>query len=676
MSIAQKTLLTRVKHKYATLSEWMSSTYWNTTKTEKGELYIFEIAANDSKAASAGLNPSSTKRHMTKTGDGVSTLSVLPWDSADALIDIGASATDDDVVVLSGTSGVNEVSYSASHAKKGPTSGYTSGNTVTSIDGSGGNGATATIKIPQVTVDVYGHVTAAADENVVIKIPAIPSITKADDSSVGTTNLIYGGTFTAITDLSASGHTLTDSVTTFKMPSETAITVDNAAPTAVGLTASHAGTIDVVTNVAKGGTSHNIDVTTTRIKLPSETSLGKNDSGTETAVTLTVPKDTKKKQFSAMTSTTVNGHKIKDNLTPFTIDLSNFATLDEIASAMVFKGTLGTGGTITALPTASASTVGDCYKVITAATYASTACTIGDMWVCNSTPAWVHIPSGDDEYKGTVTKVQAGQGLSTGTNPISTSGTISHVDTTRTNNTSTASPAHGGTFTAIDSITTDTMGHISEVNTKTITLPAQYSHPTYTARTGVPAANATLTHGGTFTVTQPVSNGTGHITAMNTRTYTLPSETSVSIAGTNSNETTTLSAGDTFYAVVGLSANGHAITMTEQPYKLPADEKVGYTSTTTSSEYPLLFKNSTGTTTTAAKARFNSGITVNPSTKTITATTFAGNASTASKWATGRSITLTGDATGSVSSVDGSANISITTTITAITEAEINALFV
>lgn len=676
MSIAQKTLLTRVKHKYATLTEWMSSTYWNTTKTEKGELYIFEIAANDAKASAAGLNSSSTKRHMTKTGDGVSTLSVLPWDSADALLTIGASATDDDVVVLSGTSGVNEVSYSASHAKKGPSSGYTSGNTVTNIDGSGGDGVTATIKIPQLTVDTYGHVTAAADENVSIKMPAIPGITKATDSSTGTTNLSYGGTFSAITDLSASGHTLTDSVTTFKMPSETAVTVDSSTPTAVGLTPAHGGTFDVVTAVAKGNTSHNIDITTTRVKLPAETSLGKNSASTQTGVTLTVPKDTKQKVFNAMTSTSVNGHKITDNVTPFTIDLSNFATLDEIASAMVFKGTLGTGGTITALPTASASTVGDCYKVITAATYASTACTVGDMWVCNSTPAWVHIPSGDDEYKGTVTKVQAGQGLSTGTNPISTSGTISHVDTTRTNNTSTASPAHSGTFTAIDSITTDTMGHISAVNTKTVTLPAQYSHPTYTARTGVPAANASLTHGGTFTVTQPVSNGTGHITAMNTRTYTLPSETDVSIA-TAGTATGSPAHGGTFTAITALSASGHTITPTITTYTLPSDTKVTQTVRTTNGAFPILLRGtSAGTTTTTTTASFAAAITANPSTSTITATTFSGNATSASKWATGRSITLTGDATGSVSSVDGSANISIATTITAITEDEINALFV
>lgn len=50
-----------------------------------------------------------------------------------------------------------------------------------------------------------------------------------------------------------------------------------------------------------------------------------------------------------------------------------------------------------------------------------------------------------------------------------------------------------------------------------------YTHPTYTARTGVPTANQTPAFGGTFTVSQPVSDGTGHITAVNSRTITIPS---------------------------------------------------------------------------------------------------------------------------------------------------------
>ena len=45
--------------------------------------------------------------------------------------------------------------------------------------------------------------------------------------------------------------------------------------------------------------------------------------------------------------------------------------------AMVFKGTLGTGGTITALPTTYSA--GWAYKVITTATYAGIVCEIGDL---------------------------------------------------------------------------------------------------------------------------------------------------------------------------------------------------------------------------------------------------------------------------------------------------------
>lgn len=50
-----------------------------------------------------------------------------------------------------------------------------------------------------------------------------------------------------------------------------------------------------------------------------------------------------------------------------------------------------------------------------------------------------------------------------------------------------------------------------------------YTHPTYTARTGVPTANQTPAFGETFIVSQPVSDGTGHITAINSRTITIPS---------------------------------------------------------------------------------------------------------------------------------------------------------
>lgn len=50
------------------------------------------------------------------------------------------------------------------------------------------------------------------------------------------------------------------------------------------------------------------------------------------------------------------------------------------ADAMIYKGTIGTGGTVTALP--ATHSTGWTYKVITAGTYAGVACEVGDMIIC------------------------------------------------------------------------------------------------------------------------------------------------------------------------------------------------------------------------------------------------------------------------------------------------------
>jgi len=69
--------------------------------------------------------------------------------------------------------------------------------------------------------------------------------------------------------------------------------------------------------------------------------------------------------------------------------------LDNLPKPMVYKGTLGTGGTITDLPAASSSNEGYTYKVITAGTYASTAAKVGDVFISNGSE-WTLIPAGDD----------------------------------------------------------------------------------------------------------------------------------------------------------------------------------------------------------------------------------------------------------------------------------------
>lgn len=126
--------------------------------------------------------------------------------------------------------------------------------------------------------------------------------------------------------------------------------------------------------------------------------------------------------------------------------------IDELPEPMLFKGTLGTGGTITSLPTAAAGNEGFVYKVITAGTYASQAAKIGDLFICanvstTSTPsyAWTYVPSGD-EPSGTVTNVATGAELTGG--PITTSGTISHA----------TSGVTAGTY---QSVTVNTYGHVT-----------------------------------------------------------------------------------------------------------------------------------------------------------------------------------------------------------------------
>jgi hypothetical protein len=89
-------------------------------------------------------------------------------------------------------------------------------------------------------------------------------------------------------------------------------------------------------------------------------------------------------------------------------------------------------------------------------------------------------------------------------NPTGPIPTINHDLTTRSNTTSTASPGYGANFTAIDSIVTNSTGHVTTVNTKTVTLPTD-TNETYTlpvtAGTVAPGAptsgKISLTAGGT-----------------------------------------------------------------------------------------------------------------------------------------------------------------------------------
>lgn len=100
--------------------------------------------------------------------------------------------------------------------------------------------------------------------------------------------------------------------------------------------------------------------------------------------------------------------------------------INELPNPMLFKGSLGTGGTITYLPTATPENEGYTYKVITTGSYSGKTAKVGDVFISNGSE-WIIVPSGD-ESNGTVTSVgisvPTGLKVADGTSPVTTSGTI------------------------------------------------------------------------------------------------------------------------------------------------------------------------------------------------------------------------------------------------------------
>lgn len=147
-----------------------------------------------------------------------------------------------------------------------------------------------------------------------------------------------------------------------------------------------------------------------------------------------------------------------------------------LTGPMVFKGTLGTGGTITTLPTAAAANKGYTYKVITANTYASQAAKVGDLFISDGS-SWILIPSGD-EPSGTVTNIAVESPIITASgSAITSTGTIKHATSgpsstasTSKGDTSNQTPGFGSTF-KVTSGTVDKYGHTTTFAEHTVTIP-------------------------------------------------------------------------------------------------------------------------------------------------------------------------------------------------------------
>lgn len=184
-----------------------------------------------------------------------------------------------------------------------------------------------------------------------------------------------------------------------------------------------------------------------------------------------------------------------DNSTQIATTAFVTSAISGITGAMVFKGTVGTGGTAgTSLPTTGVK-VGDTYKVASAGTYASQAAKVGDLFIATATtPTWAYVPSGDD---AAVTSITAGIGLTGGT--ITTTGTIA-LDTSGV----TAGTYQGITVDAYGRVTSASdMGYTT--NTGTVTSVG------ITAGSGISVSGSPITTSGSITV-----GHTNSITAQST----------------------------------------------------------------------------------------------------------------------------------------------------------------
>lgn len=276
------------------------------------------------------------------------------------------------------------------------------------------------------------------------------------------------------------------------------------------------------------------------------------------------------------------------------------------SDAMVFKGTLGSNGTITAVPTTGV-VKGDTYKIITAGTWAGSTCKVGDLLIALATGSieanttnWAYVPSGDEattsiKYSTTTqnltTSAQTGAiTLAEGaTKQVDTSISAGSTSTKLPTSAAVASFVEGKGYTtkafknfAVDSTTisadsnADTLTFAAgsnvtltpDADNDKITIAAKDT--TYSAGSGLTLlgtqfkhsnsvtagiaqgdADKTLAFGGTFTIPTVSYDATGHVTGKGTTTMTMPA-TPTTVSG-NAGSATKLKDART---IDGVSFNG------------------------------------------------------------------------------------------------------------------------
>ena len=173
----------------------------------------------------------------------------------------------------------------------------------------------------------------------------------------------------------------------------------------------------------------------------------------------------------------------------------------------------------------------------------------------------------------------AGINVVAGTELTSNSSGVHHNDITRTNTTTgNTSPNYAGTFTAVDSVTTNARGHVTGVNTKTVTMPSS-NNTTYDmlAVANTTASNAILRLADSSNANDNVFFvGTDEVVTSSNATHIIIDHADV--ARSDGSSAASPASGGTFTAIdsVTTNARGHVSAVNLKTVTLPVDPNTTY----------------------------------------------------------------------------------------------------
>ena len=484
-----------------------------------------------------------------------------------------------------------------------------------------------------------GFSISAKDTTYVLSMPVVSGATAATTAAITVTpseGSPYNLIVKAGEDLAINNTTAGEMMIYHKASGVSANTYGNSA------TAPSAGGSITVPKIVVDAQGHITSASDITVTLPKDTSVTAVSASSNGKITITQTQGspivsgadlyyqitTYNSQGTATTTSVLNQGNLGSYYTKEAID-SMLQGLD----ALTYQGTLGTGGSTTALPAHPGN--GDTYKVVTAGTYANKSCQIGDLLIATGTegtdgkiqsPEWTLVANGDDTdttyafsvADNTIKVTPKGGSITavatiTGGNVLtaSTNGTTITLDhdtsgvTSGTYGLASATTAVAAQEINIPKITVDQYGHVTSASNSVLKLPAAASLKTNTTTAGL---KFNAGSGSDYEIA--VSGGTAITTSASTSAVTIShanvTHTSTANGGTNG---TQLSALGTFDVVSAVAVNdqGHVTNVTTQKYKLPADTT--YTLSANSANNSIVLHPSAGSDTTVSFSSDNLTIT-------------------------------------------------------------------